>query len=225
MSSNKKIAEEVERQLRAYVDLRTQMNLPPLTDQEQSRQRIMARETRRIANEARRQDQLQQQEQARKRLRDVWQYRVLATHEDITIIGKQGDVFSQTNDGDQYLLPAPHFPWELNELDEYLDLNKVSKPIVLAGDGRPWTRHPEIAFFSDDGSRLTVHWIASPHEVESGMEMINGWQKSLGIVQRVTWAKGTSEGRLSWHWLETIERSAFHSWERSMEQWTSQCRP
>ncbi len=211
MKKDEETSERVERQLRRYQDLRAQLNLPPLADEEQSRQSIVTREKNRHVNEARRLEQ----EDERKRMLEAWQNQVLATHEGVTVVRKMGDVFSQTTDGEQTLLPPPHFPFELNA---GLDLDALSKPVVVDGNGYAWTRDPVLAFFSDDGSRLTVQWVACAHEPKYG------WEYSHAIVQRVTWGRVAIEGRTSWCWMETIERSEL-CWGSSTEQWTSQCIP
>jgi hypothetical protein len=136
---------------------------------------------------------------------------VLAKSEDVTIVSKK---VSKTTDGEPTLLPSPSASFELNEV---FDLNSVSKPVV-DGNGCAWTRTPVIAFFSDDGSRLTVQWVACAHEPKYG------WEYSHAIIQRVTWGRVTVGRSLSWSWLETIERSDLH-WGSSTEQWTSLCRP
>ena len=210
MRSDEEIDDDIERRLQGYKDLRARLNLPPLTDDEQSRKSIFASEKGRDAAESRRQEHKRQIAICQ----EAWNHRVLVKHEDVTIVAKKGEVFSQTADGELTLLPAPSVPFEVNEV---FDLNSVSGPIVEE-NGYAWTRKPEIAFFSSDGSRLTVHWVACAHEPKYG------WEYSHAIVQRVTWGRVMVDETLSWVWLETIERSELH-WGSSTEQWTSLCRP
>lgn len=214
MGSDDETNDEVERQLRSYKDLRVRLNLPPLADDQQSRQVMLSREERRSVDEACRQGHEQEGQQRH----EAWEFQVLATHQDVKVVRRKSEVFTQTADGEEAPLPPPHVAFELNSLNQDLDLNTVSEPIVVDEKGYARTQHPEIAFFSDDGSRLTVHWITCAHEQKYG------WEYSHAIVQRVTWGRAQVEGKVLWCWLETIERGEL-SWASSTEQWMSLCRP
>ena len=213
MRSEDETNDKVEGRLQSYKALRAKLNLPPLADDQQTRQLIFSREERRNADEACHQEQ----EQERQRRHEAWQYQMLATHQDVKVVRRKSEVFTQTTDGEEAPLPPPHVAFELNKLNADLDLNTVSEPVVVDEKGYAWTQHPEIAFFSDDGSRLTVHWITCAHEQKYG------WEYSHAIVQRVTWGRTEVEGKVLWCWLETIERGEL-SWASSTEQWTSLCR-
>jgi hypothetical protein len=60
MRSDEEINDTVERRLRGYKALRARLNLPPLTDDEQSGQRMLANENEREAADTRRQEQERQ---------------------------------------------------------------------------------------------------------------------------------------------------------------------
>ena len=214
MRSDDETNDEVERRLRSYKDLRARLNLPPLADDEQCRQLMLSCEERRIVDEDRRQGH----EQERQQRHDAREFQLLATHQDVKVVRRKSEVFVLTADGEEAPLPPPHVAFELNTLNHDLDLNTVSEPVVVDEKGYAWTQHPEIAFLSDDGSRLTVHWIACAHEQKYG------WEYSHAIVQRVTWSRTKVEEKVLWCWLETIERGEL-SWASSTEQWTSLCRP
>jgi len=210
MQNNEATDDAFELRFRRYQELRARMNLPPPVDEATSRNNLLAHESDRAAREARG----QQEELEKKRLLEEWLYRVLATHEGVSVVRKRNDVFRHA-EGEQSLLPPPHFPYELN--DE-ADLTAISQPVAVDGNGYAWTREPVLAFFSDDGSRLTVHWIACAHEPRYG------WEFSHAIVQRATWGLQTIDDRPCWLWIETIERPEL-SWGSSTAQWTSLCQP
>jgi hypothetical protein len=157
MRNDEETKDKVEARQQSYKDLRAKLNLPPLADDQQTRQLILSLEERRNADEVRRQEQ----EQERQRRHEAWQFQVLATHQDVKVVRRKSEVFTGTADGEETRLPPPHIAVELNELNE--DLNLDAAYPVVDEKGYAWTQHPQLAFFSDDGSRLTIHWVACAH--------------------------------------------------------------